>query len=737
MTEVSRITLAVDSRSVRTASADLDKLSAAGKRTEQATEGAQRAFAGLKSVLGGLAIADIGRRVVEQADAYANLNARLRLVTRTSTEFITAQRELFAISQQTGTGLQATTDLFGSLARSTEALGVSQSEVLGVTQTINQALAVSGTSAGNAAAALVQLGQGFASGTLRGEELNSVLEQAPRLARAIADGLGVSVGQLRQLGQEGQLTGEKVFQALQKSAGAIKQEFGQLPLTVGRASTEAGNALLRLIGTIDSTSKATNGLAETIQGAAGFFTELADEIRKVSEGQESLSLIANAFVTATEAVKILGANVKFVFGGVGREVGAIAAQIVALGRLDIQGFNAISEAVKEDARRARAELDAFERRVLNRTPLPDLGQTDSRELARRGRVAPAFGTPAVTPTPTRTGTRARSTREPERPFVGPEIPDSLKNALSQIERTDVVKIAALREELQQLLSIKASGSGGAGIDEAIQSVNEELDKLNPSLQAANAAQAELVALLGDTPSARIEEAQRQVALLVAELDKTADPGRQQRIREAIDAVGERAGFNATTAVAEIEKVDKFTEQASENIQRALGQELANVLDGNFKNIGDSFTRTINRMVAEALAADINRALFGNVGKGGGLFNSIIDFGASLFGGSSGGGINGGSILPNSLRGGRASGGTVSAGGLYPINERGAEILSIGSKDYLTVGGQGGKVTPIEGGGQSVNVNNYFTVGANTDRRTQDQIAASAGAGVQRALARNT
>jgi len=87
--------------------------------------------------------------------------------------------------------------------------------------------------------------------------------------------------------------------------------------------------------------------------------------------------------------------------------------------------------------------------------------------------------------------------------------------------------------------------------------------------------------------------------------------------------------------------------------------------------------------------------------------------------------------------GKADGGSVSAGGLYPINERGAEVLSIGSRDYLTVGSQGGKVTPINGSGQAMNVYNNFTIAGTVDRSTQAQISARAGEGVQRAMSRNT
>jgi lambda family phage tail tape measure protein len=396
--DVTSLVLAVDSRQVKTATTDLDRLTASSRRVEGATDTIARSFKGLGVALGAVSAGAVVRAVVEQADAYTRLNARLRLVTASAGEFTQAQAQLFQIAQSTRTGLESTVDLFGSLSRSTEGLGKSQNEVLGVTTTINQALQVSGTNAQSAAAALVQLGQGFASGVLRGEELNSVLEQAPRLAKAIADGLGVPIGKLRELGQEGKLTADKVFNALQKSAQSIQSEFNRLPLTVGSASTQASNALLKLIGVIDRVSGATGSLAGIISEAAGFMAELADEITKVSEGAESASILANIIVNVSEVLQVLAANVSFVFTGVGREIGAVAAQIAALARLDIQGFRAISDAVKADAERARAELDALEARILRRSPAIEALDTRAEDARlRRGiKAAPVSDTSTKT-----------------------------------------------------------------------------------------------------------------------------------------------------------------------------------------------------------------------------------------------------------------------------------------------------------------------------------------------------
>jgi lambda family phage tail tape measure protein len=296
VTDVTSIALAVDSRQVRTATQDLEKFAGAGRKTEKATEGMTSAFGGLKGVVGGLSAALLVRSVIQTADAYTSLSARIRLVTAGSQAFARAQAEVFAISQRTRTSLGETGNLYTAIARSTQQLGVTQREVLGVTETINQAIIVSGSSAQSAAAALVQLGQGFASGTLRGEELNSILEQTPRLAQAIADGLGVPIGALRKLGSEGQLSADKVFRALQRSATAVRDEFGNITMTVGQASQQIGNALSELIGQFDQLSGSSSFLANRLSSQSSGISALANEFRLARiEGQGFLEVIARIF----------------------------------------------------------------------------------------------------------------------------------------------------------------------------------------------------------------------------------------------------------------------------------------------------------------------------------------------------------------------------------------------------------------------------------------------------------
>lgn len=259
------------------------KVSEEAKKAEQSTNNLSRStnnlgssFSSLKSIIGFIGIAQLSKETIQAADSFKLMEGRLSLVTKGTIELATAQQELFKISQNTRQSFKDTVDLYTSLARSTQQLGKSQKETLGVTETINKAIIISGASADSAKAALVQLGQGFASGTLRGDELNSVLEQTPRIAEAIAKGMGKTIGELRQLGADGKLTGEAVFEALQKQSQAIDEEFSKMPKTVSQATTQMGNSLLDLVGVLDKSTGASNALSNAITG----ISKSIDEFKK-------------------------------------------------------------------------------------------------------------------------------------------------------------------------------------------------------------------------------------------------------------------------------------------------------------------------------------------------------------------------------------------------------------------------------------------------------------------------
>lgn len=207
--------------------------------------------------------------VAALSDEYSNLNARIRLVSSTSEQASTTWYSVNQIANSTGQKVAATAELYTRMARSLKSSGATQSELLAVTETISKAAVVSGATAEESGAAIIQLSQGLASGTLRGEEFNSVSEQMPRLMEMIQKSLGKTRGELRKMAEEGQLTTDVVFRAIQAGAADISREYEQMPLTISRATTELANAWMNLVGGLGQTSGATKAVASVISGLAG------------------------------------------------------------------------------------------------------------------------------------------------------------------------------------------------------------------------------------------------------------------------------------------------------------------------------------------------------------------------------------------------------------------------------------------------------------------------------------
>lgn len=245
------------------------------------------------------------RELIEAADQYKNLQARLNLAVTSQEEFNRADAALFEIAQKNRAPLAETITLYARLAPSVQALGRSQADVLAATDAIGQAVSLSGASSDAAAGALLQLGQAFASGQLRGEEFNSVIEQTPRLAQAIADGMGVPLGSLRALAQEGKITSKAVLDALLKERTRLAEEYASLPDTVSGALTRLRNAFQRAFGERDARSGLTAGLAQAIQFVAGhleLLIQLVGTVLVAAFGRMVASITASVAAARAEAV---------------------------------------------------------------------------------------------------------------------------------------------------------------------------------------------------------------------------------------------------------------------------------------------------------------------------------------------------------------------------------------------------------------------------------------------------
>ncbi|WP_219495099.1 phage tail tape measure protein [Proteus terrae] len=224
-------------------------------------------------------------QVINYADSWTELQNRLKLVTESSVELNKATQAVYDIAQKTYQSLDATAQVYQRFADNADRFGLSQQKVAELTETVSKAVAISGASATAAQAALTQFGQALASGQLRGEELNSVMEQTPALAKAIADGMGVSVGELRKKAQDGEMTIEKVIQALERAADSVDKKFATSVTTVSQGFTNLQSAMTKFIG------EANQGTGATQLFTTGM-TTLANNLSLVAKVVEGIAVTA-------------------------------------------------------------------------------------------------------------------------------------------------------------------------------------------------------------------------------------------------------------------------------------------------------------------------------------------------------------------------------------------------------------------------------------------------------------
>ncbi|WP_443090312.1 phage tail tape measure protein [Basfia succiniciproducens] len=213
-------------------------------------------------------------QTLQYADSYTELQNRMRLVTDSQFAMAAATDTVFDISLRTNQAVSATAEVYQRFAKNADVLKISQAEVAELTETVSKAVAMSGASAASADAALMQFGQAMAAGELRGQELNSVMEQTPALAQAIADGLGVPVGALKEMGKSGELSISKVVDALQKVKSSVDTDFDKRVKTLSMSFTNLETSMIQFVGEADSTLGATQKLAEGVEFVANHLEEL-------------------------------------------------------------------------------------------------------------------------------------------------------------------------------------------------------------------------------------------------------------------------------------------------------------------------------------------------------------------------------------------------------------------------------------------------------------------------------
>lgn len=348
--EIDRVTRAAQEQ-IRRLEAELRGLDETQDRTTQGSDnlggGVNRLRGAFGSLQGLLAAAGLGigvSEIIETADAFKTLEARVKLATGEGASFVNGFAGVKQIANETFSSVENTGELFARITQASEALGLAQGEVLSITRTINEAIKLSGGSAASADAAITQLIQGLQSGVVRGDEFNSIMEQSPRLAQAMADGLGVTRGELRAMAMDGKLSSEVVINAIRSQGDVIASEFGTLPTTVGNSIQVVKNQIFNFVGEIDGALNQTSKLAEGISYIGDSLEDLDPAV---------VSALTDTFENSLGAVVELGKGIRDAYVMLSDLVSALtdsstdATEQVGLLTRSLQGISIITGFIKD------------------------------------------------------------------------------------------------------------------------------------------------------------------------------------------------------------------------------------------------------------------------------------------------------------------------------------------------------------------------------------------------------
>lgn len=251
-------------------------------------------------------VVDWGKAFLVAADNMSQLNARIERLTGSAATASQTMQSLMRISSATGGSLQDTAKLWETLSTALRDTGATNGQIIQLTETLQKIGRIGGSSTEEMANALRQFGQSISSGTVRAEEFNSILEQMPELARQIAAGMGVSIGELRQLMLDGKLTAEDALNAIQKQTGSVNAEFEKLPRTLSQANTALTNSFLSMIDSVNQATGASNGLVAVIDSMTAALDRLVGKAISADSQISDLNSTAEMFTRRARTWSWLG-----------------------------------------------------------------------------------------------------------------------------------------------------------------------------------------------------------------------------------------------------------------------------------------------------------------------------------------------------------------------------------------------------------------------------------------------
>lgn len=702
-----------------------DAVKNSGTAMQRSMDKAKKSFdltsLSITKLVGAVSAVYITKQLMQIADTYTLMDNKLKLVTGSADELKYVQEGLYQQSLRSFSSYESSVDLYSRFAKATETLGTSQGELLRITETLNKAMIISGATQEESKNAIIQLSQGMASGVLRGEEFNSIMENGSRIAKMLADYLHTDVGGLRAMAMEGKITSETMIKAFAAATDTIENEFSKMQPTIDQAMTNLKTVFGRLLSDSNKSAEGTKSVAEEIM-------KLADAVEEAKPG--IIELFTGIIKAAAGAAKAIG------------EVGKIAKWLGEEAAYKIHG-PAIGDAVRiqDDINKITDSINRLKKsnesmwtgkatEAFNNQEIARLTKRLEQLKAMRGMTF-GSGTPsnpgAENYLPS-SGKRAGGAAGKEKKEKKTEAEKRLKQgeqAIMQLEREKATigditreekmrwevsqgqykslseahkgKLVALAAELDALDAVKEADEEAKKNREAIE---KQIDSLKEQAATFSMTDREATLYRMTLEGATQEQLEMADAMLAAkermeeikrvlEDIKTPQEGYNETIKKLKTLLEEGAiTWDQYTAAAK--NAADVLKNATDKGKDAF-QELQQAIEGwgkdSAKAIADfaiSGSASFSNMAQSIIKDMISMMLYQQMMKP--LFSGIS---TSLFGDAATGATG---LLSGIFGGGRAGGGSVSPGKMYEVNETGLpELLNVGNRQFLMMGNQSGYV----------------------------------------------
>ncbi|MBI9595740.1 tape measure protein [Escherichia coli] len=284
----------------------LEKMNGGAAKAAKSLDQLQTSISRVASAIATSIVVDWGRAFLVAADNMSQLNARIERLTGSAATASQTMQSLMNISSTTGGSLQDTAKLWETLSTALRSTGATNGQILQLTETLQKIGRIGGTSAEEMANALRQFGQSISSGVVRAEEFNSILEQMPELARQMAAGLGIGIGELRQLMLDGKLTAQDALNAIQKQTSVVNTEFAKLPRTLSQASASLTNSFLSMVDSVNQTTGASAAMVAVIDSISSALDRLTGKTASAAAQISDLNSTAEMFERRARTYSWLG-----------------------------------------------------------------------------------------------------------------------------------------------------------------------------------------------------------------------------------------------------------------------------------------------------------------------------------------------------------------------------------------------------------------------------------------------